>query len=927
MTIRISVRWLALALACSLGASPASATAPPWNAEAPAELRAAFASGVLDVSGPPPVLGTSATQSVWRIPIIRVAFSDSALSHPADSLARVLFDTTGANPAGSVSEYYWTASGGRLRVTGEVVATVQLPYDRLYYSGNVYGLGQSATPHNVVGAVSDALVAADPTVDWNRFDLDHDGFVDMLWIVHAGYSAEQTGDRRNLWSITSRLSGGWLNSTSFESDDLVSGAQSLHVRLDRFSVMPELTIFHPGALTEMGLFAHEFGHALGLPDLYDTASIGGSTGNQGPGNWSLMGTGNYGGDGHSPERPTTLGAWALLALDWAPRVRITQDTTVTLAAASAGGPVLDVWFEGEESPEHFLLENRQASGFDLNIPSPGLLVWQAEEGVIGRNLGSNRINSGPIPGLRVIEGDGDADLANGVNRGDANDPLPGALGITRSDDESVPAMRSLSGAPTNVSLENIRLEGSHVVADVRVKAVGWTAPRDAPGASIDPVPPGGPAVRAVHLGDGRDVLVGTERIAGQPQAVLRERLASGAWLPPFVLSDGAGAASDPSIVRLPGDDLAAAWSQQVANGSAVTYRSRIAGVWTAPRVLSSSNEDGRWPTLAADAHGRVVAAWYDAAGGPRLRLLRFLYTSPFGTPMTITRPSDIPAQPMAVCAPGGLAYVVWIDEGTSPPSLTFVRSAPDSAPTPPARLLGSVLYPHRSFGAVMDSLAILHVVWQVSVPGASEIHYQRRPQAGNPVPRDTLLDARGDAQRDPMLALDGQGNVHLLWQRTGDEGLELRYERFRPGYGWDYRATRVSPPEDDAGQAALVARGYADVGVFYVASGVTGERLRECSRSLGLAPVASVGEAVPVRSPPLQLGPNPVRFGSSVRISAVGGSRWLGVYDTQGRRLARVELDARGEGRFSPSRLSLGRPGLFFVRGPEGATARLVVFE
>ncbi|MFM8559212.1 MAG: hypothetical protein ACKOC6_06380, partial [bacterium] len=64
------------------------------------------------------------------IPIIRVAFSDSALAHPAVALTQRLFDTTGVVPSGSMAEYYAWASRGRLRGRGEVVATVTLPRER-----------------------------------------------------------------------------------------------------------------------------------------------------------------------------------------------------------------------------------------------------------------------------------------------------------------------------------------------------------------------------------------------------------------------------------------------------------------------------------------------------------------------------------------------------------------------------------------------------------------------------------------------------------------------------------------------------------------------------------------------------------------------------------------------------------------------------
>src|SRR5262249_13191332 len=148
-------------------------------------------------------------------------------------------------------------------------------------------------PNNDYGMFRDAISACDDSVDFSRFDLDGDGFVDMLWLVHAGPGAEVTGRRGDFWSITSRATGGWNLGTAAVSNDFIPGTE-VHIRLDRFTMLPELSGFHAGQLNEIGVFCHEFGHALGLPDLYDTSVLGGAA-NTGPGNWALMSSGAYGG--------------------------------------------------------------------------------------------------------------------------------------------------------------------------------------------------------------------------------------------------------------------------------------------------------------------------------------------------------------------------------------------------------------------------------------------------------------------------------------------------------------------------------------------------------------------------------------------------------------------------------------------------------
>ena len=82
----------------------------------------------------------------------------------------------------------------------------------------------------------------------------------------------------------------------------------------------------------LGVFAHEFGHDLGLPDLYDTAG-----GDNGTAFWTLMSGGswlNHGTDSIGTT-PGYMGAWEKLQLGWLDYkvVPYGQDTTVKLGPA------------------------------------------------------------------------------------------------------------------------------------------------------------------------------------------------------------------------------------------------------------------------------------------------------------------------------------------------------------------------------------------------------------------------------------------------------------------------------------------------------------------------------------------------------------------------------------------------------------------
>jgi immune inhibitor A len=67
----------------------------------------------------------------------------------------------------------------------------------------------------------------------------------------------------------------------------------------------------------VGVFAHEFGHDLGLPDEYDTSgNVGGAENSTGF--WTIMSSGSYGNDGTEDigSKPIGFNAWDKFQLGW-----------------------------------------------------------------------------------------------------------------------------------------------------------------------------------------------------------------------------------------------------------------------------------------------------------------------------------------------------------------------------------------------------------------------------------------------------------------------------------------------------------------------------------------------------------------------------------------------------------------------------------
>lgn len=932
------------AAALAVLAAPAGATMPPVSGRPPAEVSSAFRDGLFSVPARTTGLGVSATQPIFRIPVILVSYTDDPLTYGSADFDSALFDTTHSTATGSLYDYYRWSSGNRLSVLGRVVATVHLPHDKLYYGYNSWGLSRTSTPHNAAGLVLDALVACSSQVQWSDFDLDRDGFVDMLWVVHAGIGGEASPDRldNNIWSITSRLAGYWSGTSAYETDQFVPGSITQHFRIDRFSTLPELSYFVPGQRSEIGVFCHEFGHALGLPDLYDTRD--GGTRNSGPGNWSLMGTGVYGGDGHSPQYPAHLGAWPSLFLGWAQALRPTEDTQVVLSPLGIGSQVLELSFQGESPPEHFLVEARRRQGFDRNLPADGLVVYHVDEAVIGQGIQSNTVNSGFTPGLVLVEADGASDLTQGIDRGDAGDVYPGSSGREfLYDGTPPPNTLNFLGAPTNVGLFNIApvAQGMSFVAQVR--ALGWQAATDRTSGEYAPVDVQTPARTTALAPDGTGYSVASESRSGHLQVILRTRRA-GVWDGGFAVSQSPGNAFEPALTLLGADDLALVWRDTRQGSARLFYRARVGGTWTSEQILSTLAGEHRAPSIGADGKGGVYVAWvYVGQDLPKILYLRFPYLSPYGEPITISGAGSSPANPFVAAMPRGGAIVIWTDNAAWPYALWFSRCGPDSTPGLPKTLTPQSGLPQTWVSALVESSGTIHSLWIENSSTTSVLHYQRRWAYGGYAPDDTVLETSSSTLAKARLVRDPQGGLHVVFERSVNGVSQVRYRHRDPTLGWDASSTDITAVLDGAAvQPAVLATSPGNVIVVYCGFQGVEPRFMERCRLTDSPGVLAVPMSIAATSPTrLSVRPNPVHAGHDVELhwsaaprpgSGPASPAALEIYDLTGRRVATVDLQAQGTQLSGRLGSSLTRPwlaGVYFLRlrGASGPAQRLVVLR
>lgn len=365
-----------------------------------------------------------------RVIVVLVDFSDK---HMVQTRAhfRDLFFSTGVIPTKSVREYYAEVTHGLIDLQGDVVGPFRLPQTLAQYAHGASGIG-SALPNAQTMAL-DALLAADPTVNFTPFDNDGNGFVDAFIVVHAGGGGEQTGNPGDIWSHKWTIQG---------------GARTV----DSTKVFAYLTVPED---SKIGVCAHELGHLLfGFPDLYDTDQS-----SEGIGNWCLMAAGSWGGGGDTPVHPS---AWCKANQGWVSVDNRTTNGAVNIPDVKDSNTVLRLWKDGGPGNEYFLVENRQRNRFDASLPAGGLLVWHIDDSV------STNTNESHYK-VALMQADGKRDLELDHNRGDGGDCYPGSSGNTAFNNTSTPNSKSYSGVDTCVSVNAISASGSVMTANVAVR--------------------------------------------------------------------------------------------------------------------------------------------------------------------------------------------------------------------------------------------------------------------------------------------------------------------------------------------------------------------------------------------------------------------------------------------------------------------------
>lgn len=366
------------------------------------------------------------------------------------------------NPTGSVKEYLRENSNGKFNIDFFVLDWVQSPKSEAECAGPNQGVNDEFAECIVPAMELLETLHNDPndSFDWYDYDLNEDSYIDNLLIVFNGYAAENGAADPAGTPPSNRIRS---HSAAFDSPSTYMSPSS-GIRPFYYGVAAGFRGAKDFLFMRLNIIAHEFLHTFAMIDLYDLSFI-----SNGCGGYCLMGFPV--GQANSATNPGNVGAYTKVFLGWADPIIITQDGLYDAEPSFTTGTIYKIQPESYDPNEYLLIENRPPLGWDIEIwNGGGIVIWHVNE-----KDGLNNVEQGQTR-VRIVQADGNNDLENAVNLGDATDLWVDGMEVN---DQGEPNLKSVvNGNPSGLRI--FEFSPAQTVAQFRIGGLLPESPTTAP---------------------------------------------------------------------------------------------------------------------------------------------------------------------------------------------------------------------------------------------------------------------------------------------------------------------------------------------------------------------------------------------------------------------------------------------------------------
>lgn len=325
--------------------------------------------------------------------VILVSFEDISIVKTGAEWESKIFGTSGS----TLKAYYQEATNGKVNIvpaSGNGIIHVKLA--RKHPQTTIKT--DQTNMNNII--TKEALIAANESIDFAQYDVNGDGKLEAdelhIMTIIAGGEASVGGTGKATWG----------HQGTFTAIDVPQLDGKI---FDTFTQFGEL---HGTNQASVGIIAHEMGHDLGLPDLYNIYNTG-----AGLGQYSVMGGGSWGavGSEQAGSTPVHFDAYSKMKLGVIEPRTVSPNTTQSIDVFSLDQANRNIIrMDTANAKEYYLIENRQFVGFDKalgeRVKSPGIAIYHINEShdrnyTVGRQLVTLKEANEGIVGLSQLNAD------------------------------------------------------------------------------------------------------------------------------------------------------------------------------------------------------------------------------------------------------------------------------------------------------------------------------------------------------------------------------------------------------------------------------------------------------------------------------------------------------------------------------------------